>query len=85
MDSSFNAAQVSASAQTGRVTDLNAMANSSVRAMAESVERLHSVHAVSLKVAETQGNFRMILQARIDGVKMITDLTRSAIQKSGAS
>lgn len=85
MDSPFNTGTASGTGQTPQGTALNAMANEAARAMTEGVERMHAIHAVSLQVAETQGNFRMILQARIDGVKMITDLTRSAIQKSGAS
>ncbi len=51
--------------------------------MQNSVNYLQAVTATSIAAANSSANFKMIMTARIEGVKSVAELARSAIQKSG--
>ena len=51
--------------------------------MNQSVAYLQAVTATSMAATNSSANFKMILTARIEGVKSVAELARSAIQKSG--
>ncbi|MFM1990968.1 MAG: hypothetical protein RJA99_3925 [Pseudomonadota bacterium] len=47
------------------------------------VSRMQATSAVTMAANDAHTNFKIILSARIDGVKTVAELARSAIQKSG--
>jgi hypothetical protein len=67
----------------GQVSLLRDSSAQSRALMQQSVAYLQAVSATSMAANNSSANFKMIMTARIEGVKSVTELARSAIQKSG--
>lgn len=53
-----------------------------VRTLQSQTEQLSRVNAAAARVNTEQSTFRIVLMAKIEGVRMVTDLCNAAIQKS---
>lgn len=52
-------------------------------AIKDSTKQMQTFFRASLEANAAHNKFHMLLNARIEGVKSLVDLTKSAIQKSG--
>jgi len=62
-----------------------AQAQNFAAVMAQQTQWLGQVYAVSIRENASRATYHMMLSAKMEGVRLVTDLTKTAIQKSGGN